>query len=430
MKIISRKILTSAIALMLTAGMCGCSVRFGTNSDSEADTSRVDSGEIVARPTVGEDIDDMSVSYGEFEREYLYYLNCQRIEDDTASNVADTCKERRKSIIDNLILEQVILKKAHELNVDTITDEEQKELDETFESEYENQAKYIGENASYYGYEAENSEESLSEEDIAKIGREILDKILEDSNMSIEVLKHWKRNSLITQKLMDELNKEVSRLDAEDYMNKSIEEAKALYESDAKSFESSGYTQIYLPEGSRYIKHILLGFSDEDMTEIQSLRKDGKDDEADTYRAQKAAELSDKVAEAEKKLDDGGDFTELVIEYSADASSTIANPNGYLVIPNGKMYVAEFQETAMELEKIGDRKSCVTDYGVHIMIYASDAEISSEQMTTATDNVLQNLQQAHFQERILAWKEEYKFQVEYDLLKIDNPDTPNSSSAD
>lgn len=436
MKLKFGKIFMSAAALLLATSICGCSVNVGTNSaedstsstDSVDSSNKVDSNKIVAQATVGDNSDDLSVTYGEFEREYLYYLKSSRIEDDTAASVAETCKQQRENIINNIIIEKVILKKAHELNVDTITDEEQKELDEQFEENYKQQIKYIGENAAAYGYESDSSE-SRTEEEIEKIGKELFSKILDESNMTLDILKQWSKSALIGQKLMKELGKEVSRSEAEKAMNESIESAKELYKSDVVSYERSNYTKIYIPDGSRMIKHILLGFSDEDMKQIQALRTDGKDGEADTYRAQKAAELADKVAEVEKKLDDGEDFMKLVGEYSADASATIANPNGYLIVPDGKAYMAEFQKTAMEIEKVGGRKNCVTDYGVHIMIYASEAKINPDDLSAVTDSVLEQLRQNHYYQRVYEWKDEYKFQIEYDVLRIDAPESWDSDSS-
>lgn len=435
MKLKFGKIFMSAAALLLAAGICGCSVKFGTNpkadsadsSDSSNSADKVDSNRIVAQATVGDNLDDLSVIYEEFEREYLYYLKSSRIEDDTAASVADTCKQQRENIINNIIIEKVILKKAHQMNVDTITEDEQKELDEQFEENYKQQIRYIGENAAAYGYEGDSSE-SRTEEEIEEIGKELFSKILEESNITLDILKQWSKSSLIGQKLMKELGKEVSRSEAEKAVNESIESAKELYKSDVVSYERSNYTKIYIPEGSRMIRHILLGFSDEDMQQIQALRTDGKDGEADTYRAQKAAELADKVAEVEKKLNDGEDFMELVSEYSADASSTISNPDGYLIVPDGKAYMAEFQKTAMEIEKVGGRKNCVTDYGVHIMIYASEAKVDPDDLSAITDSVLEQLRQNHYYQRVYEWKDEYKFQIEYDLLRIDNPEDSDSSS--
>lgn len=429
MKLKFWKILILAVALLTVTSFCGCSIKFGTNPKGDSDN--VDSDEIIARATVGDNTDDLSVTYEEFEREYLYYLKSGRIEDDTAASVADTCKQRRETIINNLIVEKIILKKAHELNVDILSEDELKDIDEQFEKEYEQQVKYIGENAASYGYNTDSSadsSESRTEEEIKKIGEEIFSQILEDSNMSTDIIKQWGKNALIGQKLMEELGKEVNRSEAEDTVNKSIEDAKEMYKNDVASFERSTYTQIYIPEGSRMIKHILLGFSDEDMQQIQTLRTDGKDGEADTFRSQKAAELADKIAEVEKKLDNGEDFTKLVSEYSMDAQSSLANPDGYLVVPGGKTYMEEFQKTAMEIENIGERKNCVTDYGVHIMIYASEAKVNPDDLSSIIDRVLEQLRQDHYYQRVLEWKDGYKFEIEYDKLRIDDPADTSSDS--
>ena len=426
MKLKFGKIFMSAAALLTAVSICGCSVKFGTNPKDDSSNS-VDLNKIIAKATVGDNLDDLSVTYGEFEREYLYYLKSGRIDDDTAASVADTCKQRRETIINNIIIEKVVLKKAHEMNVDTITEDEQKELDEQFEANYKQQIRSIGENAAAYGYESDSSE-SHTEEEIEEIGEELFSKMLEESNMTLDVLKQWSKSALIGQKLMAELGKEVSRSEAEEAVNESIESAKELYKSDVISYERSNYTKIYIPEGSRMIKHILLGFSDEDMQQIQALRTDGKDGEADTLRAQKAAELADKAAEVEEKLDNGEDFMKLVSEYSADADGTAANPNGYLTVPDGKAYMEEFQKTAFEIGEVGGRKNCVTDYGVHIMVYDSEAKVNPDDLSAITDSVLEQLRQNHYYQRVYEWRDEYKFQIEYDLLRIDNPEDSSSDS--
>lgn len=404
------KILCAGTALILAGAISGCSVKVGTNNEPDLDT-------IIAEPgTPGYD-KGLEVTYGDFKREYDYTVKGAGIEDDTDSMYAEVCKNQRNTIITYLINEKIIMKKAKEMGVDTLTEEEMDAVEEEFNSIVDEQIKTYGENADYGTVEAT----SVSDDEKTERGSKEFDEFLSSCGLTRDDLLTWQVNSAITDKLIAEVGKSVDRSEADKKYIEYQEQIEALYNESVLQYEQNGFSSVWVPEGSRMIKHILLGFDEDTQALISSDRNKGDDEAADKLREEKAAELQDKVEEVQKKLDDGEDFNTLLMTYSNDAASSSANPDGYLVVPNGQRYMKEFQEAAFVPEKIGDRTVCVTDYGVHIMIYADDAKVSEEDKNSFTDYLYGQLVDAAFSEKLDEWKAEYNYKIDYAALRLDDP---------
>lgn len=413
------RLILGITAVAAAAGLCGCSVKVGANAEPELT-------DIVAKATV-DGGDDMNVTYGDFNKEYLYYLNAQDIEDDTAEDVVDQCTAQRNSILDNLIIERIIVRKANELGIEPLTEDELKQIDAEFDSQ-------IQQNINYFINKLESSENSdgfseLSEEEKQKRGTEEYDKFVENCGLTREDMRQWLVNSALSTKLMKKVGEEVDYSKAEQTAADYIADFEDIYNQSPMAYAQGNYSTLWIPEGSRMIQHILIGFDDDTQSEIRMLRADEKDDDADSYRAKAAEKLQDKVDEVIKKLDEGADVLDLIEEYSADAAGSLASPEGYLVIPNGETYMTEFQEAAFVPEKIGDRTTCTTDYGVHIMIYADDAKITDEQVKSFTDYVHSQNQQEYYYNKVREWQDGYKFKIDYDALRISEPDEQTSSES-
>lgn len=451
------KIFRKSAAVLLGAGVllgCGCSVRFntqnsGVNGSQDSGVSEPQDSDIVAKPTSGGS-DGMEITYGEFNQQYLYFLTQYGIEDDTLSDVADDCKEQRQTIIDSLILNKIFLQKAKEMNVPELTAEEKASAAAELNKQFEEQAKYYGQKAldeeggsdsssdydtgmgptsdtSSDGLGDSSSDTSLSEEDLIMVrGYQELDKMLNKCGITRDDLLRWNEDYLTITKVLDELVKDISHEDAEKRAAETIKTLEDMYNSDDRAYYfQAGYDRFWVPEGARMIKHVLLGFDTETQTQITALRKDGKDDEADALRAGKAAEFTDRIAEVEKLLDDNVDFNTILLNYSADASGSSAYPDGYMVVRDDDRYVKEFTEASFVLEKIGDRTLCTSDYGVHIMIYASDAKPDEDAVKEFTESVLDQMRNEAVGKKTEEWLAEYNYEIEYETLRIDR----QSSSA-
>ena len=415
-----KKLTLMGTAIIMAGVLSGCSVKFGTRKEPKLSA-------VVAYATNGEDLEEMNITYEMFQKEYKYFLVNVDVEDDAVEEVSAYCTSQRESIINYLINEQIVIRKAKEMGLYDLTEEEQKEVDETFAAQIDEQIEYYGEMAAreLSGNGAESAS-SMTDEEKEEAGSKKLDEILEKCGLTRDDIHWWAQSSKITQKLQNALAETVTYDRAEEEFEGVRKYAEELYNSNIVYYSMGGYDEIWLPEGSRLIKHILIGFDDDTAKEINTLRTEGSDDEADRKRAEAAEKLKEKQEEIEKKLDDGESLDELIKKYIADADGSAAYPDGYTVIPNGVTYMDEFQTAAFVPEKIGDRTTCVTDYGVHIMIYAGNAKITDETIKNSTDFLYEELKQKEFSDRMKEWLAEYNFEIDYEAIKLEAPAESNA----
>lgn len=426
------KIFRAGAAVLLAGALCGCSVKFGTKKEPKLD-------KVVARATVGDDIEDMTITYERFRQEYWYVLVSSDIHDDTNLDeyLDAQCKAQRGKAIQYLINEQVIIKKAKEMGVFELTAEEQAEADKEYEDMINSKIRSLGETAATERAlaaleEAGDSADTisipeLSAEEMETIGRERYEELLEECGMTYDDLKWWATASRIADKLYDAITKDIPQSDIDKGYQELIDEAKMFYETDMSTYFQIGYSDVWLPEGSRLVKHILIGFDEDKKKEIHNLRQEGKDTEANTLREEAAAALEEKRMEVEQKLDDGAKLEDLISEYSADKAGSEANPNGYTVVPNDNRWMSEFTKGAFVPENIGDRTVVVTDYGVHIMIYAGDAKTTDAAKAVFENLIRTNIKNEKYSTTIDAWIEEYAYEIDYAALRIDDPNAETSA---
>lgn len=412
------RLIRAASALVLSAALCGCSIKFGTNI-------KPDNNHYVAKPSDSALVDKLGVTYAEFMNDYTYYLNGMGIKDDTAESVAETCKNRREAIIESLILEKICLLKAEEYGVTELTEKEEEQVRTAADSIINDRINYYADNANYGSIDSS----TLTDEEKQKRGGEELDKALAQFGLTRDDYYEKQKRYMYGFKVMKALGEELGRSEAEKIYDEYAKVGKETYESSVSDYEQSGLSQYYIPEGSRLIKHILIAFENDDVTSILTMRSSGDAEGADKLRAEKADTLTDKVNEVIGKLDAGEDWDTVSNTYTSDKTGNTYYPDGYLVIPNGTTFMKEFQAAAFVPEKIGDRTTCVTDYGVHIMLYSDDAKITESDKQISIESIFAAQMQQEFVTKTNEWIKEYGFydNMDYDILKIDKPDDEQTS---
>lgn len=408
-----KKIACAAAAVLTALTIGGCSVKVGTNAAVKDD-------KVVAESTA-ENTDKIEITYLDFKKEYLYFLKGQGITDDSEESVAALCKSQRETIINYLINERVILEKAKELGLDKLTDEEMDAVEEEYDRMVLRQIAYFA------GLTNVDPEVSPLTDEQTETGNKGFDEYLASCGLTRDDLLVWQVSAAVTNKLREDTVKDVSAdySEAEETFSSYVESIKALYESNQLEYESGVYSAYWVPDGSRRIKHILLGFEDTFTDELGQMRDSGDDEGADKLREEKAAEFSETTEKIINMLDNGADFDELIEEYSADKAGSEANPDGYLLVPDSQLYMEEFTEMGQSLENIGDYDTALTDYGVHIVLYADDARVTEESIQGYKDYIYElldsDVKNTHFNDTLREWREAYKFEIDYDALKIDEP---------
>ena len=286
----------------------------------------------------------------------------------------------------------------------------------------------------------------------------------------------YETESTVLEKVYDEAVKDVtvSEEELQEAYNTHVESAMTTYGNSPSSYGTdvqNGSTIYYVPAGYRYVKHILIEFTDEDSDTISDLESQisekqtelttaqnsltdlGEDASADDEAtAQNRATLTEtvdtcttEIADLETQLADakeaayaaiqptvdevlekiaaGEDFDALIEQYGQDPGmeSSPAKEDGYPVSADSTNWVTEFRDAAMALANVGDVSEPVrSDYGIHIIKYVSDAvegEVGLDAVRDALESeVLTQKQDEAYNAAVEAWVEEADAKIYKDRL--------------
>ena len=380
---------------------------------------------------------------------YSYYgMNYDRTDAEHIASAQETA-------IQSLIEQAVIKQKIQEYATDQFTDEELAVINDKVDSTYDN---YFAAVQSYYFADTQLTGDDLTVAVEAKM--------LELGYGDKASLLETEKLGAATDKLKAEVVKDVAVTDDEAMSEYATKESEAMsaYAADLTKYASdvsSGGIIYYIPDGYRYVKNLLIKISDDDKTAIADMTAKIADDQAsldavtsaiaelpedpatDTEDQQKSrAELTDqsdamtadiadlnaqldtltnsayaaiqpKVDEVEAKIAAGADFDTLIAEYGQDPGmqSEPEKSQGYLVCEGITTYVDVFTAKAMALKKTGDISDPFrSDFGVHILQYASDLKSEQVPYSQIKDQITQNLltekQDTLYNETLSQWVKE------------------------
>lgn len=245
--------------------------------------------------------------------------------------------------------------------------------------------------------------------------------------------------------------------DDEDYIKKyytdTVTAQKTAFEQDPSAFETAsdnGEVICFYPAGLRYVRHILVEFTEEEQTQLQQYEARQTELEAKENRSnEENAELEQvktqittakaamdtrakaKADEAYGKITAGEDFEAVLKAYNSDASMTDSSSpyaeKGYLINDKSNM-VEEFLTVAMALKNPGDvGKPVKSTYGYHIIKYmekGKEGEIPYEQVR---DEIITVAMEEKRKEVIMAYYDSLyeeiirsgKVAIHYDVLGFD-----------
>jgi len=373
-------------------------------------------------------------------------------------NIADM----RDTVVDAYIHEAVIREKIATGGFDQLSEEEMAAIQTTVDEDYQ---LYYDSVALFSFTNTELEGEALTkavEEEMVKQGYPTREQLMET-----EVLM------AAQEKLIADTVKDVAVTDEEiatEYQAR-VDEAKASYEADPNAFSTdvtSGAEIYYMPAGYRYVKHVLISYSDEDQTAISGLEskissketelrevnenlkligddpsKDSDEVAAnrvelnasfetltaeiadltaqlDAAKAAADASIQSTVDEVAAKIAEGADFNALIEEYNTDPGMT-ADSIGYPVSADSTNWVESFQNASMALANVGDVSGAVpSSYGVHFIKYESDAAEGPVALETVKDAITEELlttkQDAYYTTVLEQWLTEAAPKVYLDRL--------------
>lgn len=378
--------LSLALALMII-----CRPALGESSEAtEEPMPAVDEIDIVefvtdGRPLVTGDIvatlgdiqitaQDAAPMY-EYVTEMFTYYGYDMSSEDVLAQIKDIT-------LDGVIAQRVYLAMAAEYGLDKPTAEEQAQI--------EADAQAMRDDAYQSIYDSLD-DGTMTEEELAAATEEQLTAYGYDLESLIRMYSEEMANDKLDAYLTKDVTVTDEQVEAE-YQSK-VESDKAVYADDPSMYTLQsmyGDRPAYAPEGIRTVKHILITYNDEDAQAINELL--ALDTKPADYEAQYEA-LKQKAYEAIKptvdeimaKIEAGEDFDTLVAEYGEDPGMQTEPyiSEGYMVFEGCTNLVAEFVETGMALEAIGDisPEPALTSYGAHIMMYCSDIAPGAAELT-------------------------------------------------
>ena len=361
--------------------------------------------------TIGEE----TISKAQFDAYLNAYLASYGYTVDSAE-ISEQLPDLKASLIEVLVEETVVAQKIAELGFDVISDEEKAEAENTIQTWYDLQLEML--TASY-------AADAAVEDPAAEANAALDNYLLTNMGVDLAGLKQAEVDYIPSNKLYEHVTKDivVSEEEAKINYSENVTEAKDLYDGNLSTFVShhdSGYVLFYVPEGIFYVKHILVGFTDEQKDELTALR--GDDDEAvaataDAKRDEFLATIQEEADAVLAAVEAGGDFDALIVEYGDDPG--MANEmykDGYMTYLDNPNFVGEFAAACNELTADGMTSGLVaSDFGYHIIRRVSTmtpgAVPFEDVKTDIMDGLLANAQEEAYNSAVAAWIDEANVEI-------------------
>lgn len=405
---LKKRMISCILAAAMLTGLAACSSAAG-ESESPAATE----GAIVAMvndvPILLEDVQSQFDSYS------IYY---------TESDL----ESLRDDLIDNAVNETVVKIRLEQEGLYPLTDEGEAQVEADYEevlSTWRTQLESILLEEDDY---ADATEEELAAEVEAQ-----LQAYMNDMGYTEEYIKELLSYNYAANQLYEKYTEDVTVTDDEvraEY-DRLVEEDKTSFEESPMEFEYAD-TYYYAPEGYKRIKHIFKSLTDEQEDEIQALRDEGNEEEADALEQQYMDALRQEM-EALLPTLTAENFDEVMQEETMDPGLSYY-PDGYVVSPdvNSTSYDQTFTETAGTLENVGDISGVIeSSMGYHILMYAEAIPSGAVDYDSVKDSVQEDLLETRKNEvysgLVQQWRSEMTVETYPELVDMGDEETEEAS---
>lgn len=384
-----KKILKLLAVVLAVTALAGCSL-VSVNTEK------------ITVATVG----DQTISKAAFDEEFNAFLAQFGYTQDS-EEIADQMAELKEQYINQMVQDLVLQQKIAELGLDQITDEEKAAAEKTVQDWYDEQYAALVEE-----YTADETIEDPEAE-----AKSTIEEYLSSYGTTLEDMKQQEVEAIPTQKLYDQVTADVTVTEeqAREEFTTLVAEDKETYEADLASYVSAyeyGQPIYYTPEGLFFVKHILIGLTEEEQQEIKDLR--ASEDEAvaataDAKRDELLLGIKEEADEVLAKVEAGEDFDALIEQYGDDPgmkSETYAG--GYLTYAGDTAFVEEFATACEALTADGMTSGLVaSDFGYHIIRRVSTLPAGEASFDDVKDDLmasmLQEAKDTAYSDQVEAW---------------------------
>lgn len=354
--------------------------------------------------------------------------------------LAQMYEEQMDVVLEQLVLNELMLQKAEELDI-VLTDEEKDEkrtqADEALVSIKESiRAEVEGENGIGDSVDVETDAENTAGDSVdANVSEEettTTDPVDIEAEVEVRYNEYLATSDFTADSYYEELCEqsliskvreyiygfaEVTEEEAQEWYDQTLTLQQEETAEDPEAFESYVHNKnIYtcVPENTVAVKQVFLAFVDEELTtQAQTLYDEGKADEAMALLQDEIAALMPTALEVEQRLEDGENIDDLIAELGEDANMT-AEPYatyGYLIESRTVEHGDEFRDAALGLAKVGDvSKPFATYTGIHVLQsiaeYTQGTVPYEDLMVQIEEALLPSQQTAKYEEMKQQWLDE------------------------
>ncbi len=405
----AKKLLMLVLAAVLLLSFTGCNMFFVNEEE--------DAKQVIAV------VNGVEIQKGALIKDYQSYRSLYSITDANENSDAnkDTVQKIKSEIYDQLLNNEILLQKAKELGIEALTKDQETEIDqdvETRKTDIQSSVK------STVADEAKDNPNLDQQAEIDRLVQQQYDYVgITDGSYKDRLV----RDSLVTN-IKAYLGKDyvVKEDDLKAFYEENLASQKSDLDANPKNldaYENIGYS-LYVPEGLRYVKNLLIAIPSDKQKEISNLRTAGKTADADALQKEELAKIKTKADEVYAKAKAGENFDQLIAQYGEDPGMTKepAKTKGYRIsLGMEDTYDSSFLSAGMALKKVGDISELVgTDFGYHIIQYASDVpsgEKSYEETKDSFYNVVKDeLVGKLYDSKLKEWKAAAKIEEHKDRI--------------
>lgn len=344
-----KKGMCAICALLAATAIAGCGNMISVNKDKDEQQVVAEvNGEPITKSEYYKLIDSVGQMYG---------MTTEDLNDE------ENGAAMRESFLEQLVNEEALYQQAEEDGLVDNSDEHRDEVRKEIEDELKTQLDSYKEQ-----YETEEEAQKAYDDYVKENGYDDMDARIDDSIRQTAINDEYK-------KITDPIT--VSDDEAKEYYEEQVEVQKEAIDEDPSSYSlyTSQGENFYNPEGSVYVKNLLISLPDDVQSEISSLRSSGDTEAADELLDEELAKIKPEADAALARANAGEDFDALLEELGTDPGMTQepAKTTGYMVY-EGSNYVEPFEEASLKLTTDGQLSPLVaTDFGYHIIERVSDA---------------------------------------------------------
>jgi len=397
-----------ALALVCVMVFTGCTLVSPNEEKIAGQVVATVNGEEIYRHQVDEMVEMYAASYG-IDPE------------STDENMQAAYEELKRSVLDSLITNELMLQKAPELGI-TLTDEEiqsnKDQADDLFVSRKEEIRNLVEEEAKVDASIDVEAESAARYEDF-----------VQSMDSTPESYAEYLNEMAIVTDVQTYMYEQADLPEQEikDWYDNALEVQQDEMENNPQAFEAYVHQRniyTYVPEKTIAVKQVLLTFKDEELVaQATELYSAGQEEAAMEVLQPEIDKVMPEAVKAKLRLDEGEALDDVIADVGEDPAMTEdpTNVYGYLVGESTERYLPEFSEAALALENVGDTSEpVITYYGIHILQNIKVYEEGVIPYEDAKDQIIDALrpekEQAKFTEMDAQWKEEAEIVYYYERL--------------